>query len=258
MPSKIITFYPVMQGVGCKYTATGFAFMLSQMYPKSSIALVDFDFKNPYLAEHLSGHDKVHGIDNLISKIDGNFLTNELFMENMTKIPGLFDILKGTELVGRDHLITQKHIDRIIELLRKNYEYIVIAVSPGADNAGTVYGLYNADEVVMITRINYACYINLPKATNLVIHFKKARRINLVYNMYTDNFHLDFTALVQENGLNVIGGLPYDESTIDNHNISTGIQAKIANKIAVRYNETLRAIVVKLFGLSVKGDRNDE
>lgn len=245
--ARIITFYPVVQGVGCKYTATGFAFMITQMNPKARVALVDFDFKNPYLAENLSNQDKVHGIDNLISKIDGNFLTNELFKENMIKIPGIFDLLKGTELVGRDHLITKKHIDKIIEFLQMNYDYIIIAVSPNPDNAGTVYGLYNADDIVMVTRINHACYLNLSKATDIVMQYARGpKRINLIYNMYTENYHIQFSQAIIDNNLVVIGALPYDESTIDNHNIVPGLQGKIANRIAVKYNEMLKALVQKL------------
>ena len=249
MPAKIITFFPVVQGVGCKYTATGFAFILTQMNPKAKVALVDFDFKNPYLAANLSNQDKVHGIDNLISKIDGNFLTNELFKENMIRLPEVFDLLRGTELIGRDHLITKRHIDKIIEFLRLNYDYVVIAVSPNADNAGTVYGLYESDEVVMVTRINQACYTNLPKAVNIINSYKKSpKRIKLVYNMYTDNYHIDFTQITTDNNLDVIAGLPYDESTIDNHNINTGIQGKLTNKIAVKYNEMLKRMATSILG----------
>jgi len=249
MISKIITFYPVVQGVGCKYTATGFAFILAQMNPKAKVALVDFDFKNPYLAANLATHDTVHGIDNLISKIDGNFLTDELFRENMIRLPDVFDLLKGTELVGRDHLITKRHIDKIIEMLRSNYDYIIIAVSPMNDNAGTVYGLYEADEVVMVTKINQACFSNISKATTIINSYKKSpKRIKLVYNMYTDNFHIDFTQTTIANNLEVIAGLPYDEATIDNHNISTGGLGKITNKISVKYNEMLKRMATAIIG----------
>lgn len=249
MPTKVITFYPVTQGVGCKYTATGFAFILTQLYPKAKVALVDFDFKNPYLAANLASHDNVHGIDNLISKIDGNFLTEALFKENMIKLPELFDLLKGTELIGRDHLITKRHIDKIMEMLRSHYDYVVIAVAPSADNAGTVYGLYEADEVVMVTRINHACFSNIGKATNIVNSYKKTpKRIKLVYNMYSDNFHIDFTKITTDNNLEVIAGLPYDEGTIDNHNISTGLQGKITNRIAVKYNEMLKRMASSIVG----------
>lgn len=249
MSAKIVTFFPVVQGVGCKYTATGFAYILTQMNPKAKVALVDFDFKNPYLAANISNQDKVHGIDNLISKIDGNFLTNELFKENMIRLPEVFDLLKGTELIGRDHLITKRHIDKIIEFLRMNYDYVIIAVAPSADNAGTVYGLYEADEIIMVTRINQACYTNLPKAVNTINSYKKsAKRIKLVYNMYTDNYHIDFTQITMDNNLEVIAGLPYDEATIDNHNINTGIQGKITNKIAVKYNEMLKRMATTIIG----------
>ena len=113
----------------------------------------------------------------------------------------------------------------------------------------TVYGLYEADEVVMVTRINQACFNNISKATNLINTYKKTpKRIKLVYNMYTDNFHIDFTKITTDNNLEVIAGLPYDEGTIDNHNISTGIQGKITNRIAVKYNEMLKRMAVAIVG----------
>lgn len=249
MTAKVITFYPVVQGVGCKYTATGMAFILSQMYPKAKIALADLDFKNPYLAANLITFDQVHGIDNLISKIDGNFLTDELFKENMIHLDGLFDVLKGTDLVGRDHLITKKHVERIIEMLREHYDYVIIAVAPNADTAGTVYGLYEADEVVMVTKINQACFVNISKATDIINTYKRtSKSVKLVYNMFVQNYHIDFTQLIAKNNLKVIAGLPYDESTIDNHNIGVGLQGKITNKISVKHNEMLKRMALAILG----------
>ena len=137
---KLFVCMPVMVGNGSKYIATNLAHYTKKLYPDKKVALVDFDFINPYLAEKLSLHDNIHGIDNLTDKIDGNFLDNHLFTENMVKLKNGVELLKGTKLTHNLDLIKKHHIEKILELLRSLYDFVFIAVSNKV-TSGTVYGL---------------------------------------------------------------------------------------------------------------------
>ena len=138
---KMFVCMPIVIGNGSKYIATNLSHYTKILYPTKKVALVDFDFKNPYLAERLSLHDTIHSIDNLIDKIDGNFLNETLFFENMIKLKNGVDLLKGTKITHNVKLIQKNHIEKIISILKNNYDYVFMTVSNEV-LAGTVYGLF--------------------------------------------------------------------------------------------------------------------
>lgn len=226
---KVIVCYSVTFGNGSKYIATNIAHYYKQKYTNKKVALVDFDFKNPYLAGKLSIQDDIHGIDNLIDKIDGNFLDENLFIENMVKLRNNVELLKGTKLIGNYRLITRKHIESIIELLRKTYDFIVITVSSDPDNAGTTYGLFNSDEVIMVCKNNFTNLKVMDRAINIVTNYKRAdSKLKLIFNMFQNNSDLDFSDYIKETDITVIGAVEYDENTIDNQDLQcTSLASKV-------------------------------
>lgn len=226
---KIIVCYPVVTGNGAKFTATNLAMAYKKKFTNAKIALVDFDFKNPYLALSMTDNDKVHGIDNLIDKIDAESLTKELFKENMVTVNDV-DILKGTKLIGRDHLITKKHIMTIIDFLKELYDYILIAVSPDVDNSGTVYAISEANEILLIIKNNLNNYMKLSQAVNIVETYKSMREdAKVIYNMYLPNNRVSFNQLFDEYYLKVVGIVHIIPEAIDNNNFAglAGLNSKL-------------------------------
>lgn len=214
---KIIVCYPVVQGSGCKYTATNIAHYYKAINGDKKVALVDLDFKSPYLAHALSLHDGIHGIDNLIDKIDGGFLTEDLFLENMIKLKDNVDLLKGTKLVGNHKIFGKKHIETILNQLQSIYDIVIVAVSPDLDNAGTVYSLFQAEEVILVCRNNFSNFRTIDKAVSYVKQYKQSQTpIKMLYNMHYEGSQVDFTSSIKENELQVIGVVKYEESSIDN------------------------------------------
>lgn len=244
---KVIVCYPVVTGNGAKYTATNLAMAYKEKFKSAEVALVDFDFKNPYLAYSFTEHDKVHGIDNLIDKIDADSLTKELFKENMVRVHDV-DILKGTKLIGRGHLLTKNHIISIIDFLEELYDYVIIAVSSEADNSGTVYALSEADEILLIINNNLTNFMKLPQAVNIIDNYKSTREDpKIIYNMYMNNARVGFNQLFDEYYLKVIGIVPPIPETIDNNNFA-GVNSKIAiggkgkNDVSTYYEEIVMAL----------------
>lgn len=221
--SKLITVYPVVSGNGAKFVATNLANALKQEHNDKKVALVDFDLKKPFLAHSITEFDDVHGIDNLIDKIDGNMLSNDLFLENMIPMKNNVDLLKGTKLLGKHKTFMGEHVIKIIEMLRDNYDYIVVAVAPEVDNAGTVHGLNEADEVVLVLRNNIANIKVLENAFMKIYQYKKENvPIMGIYNMFSSVTKIDFGRELKDHGTDVIGIIEYDEASVDNQNLATG------------------------------------
>lgn len=214
--AKMITVYPIVAGNGAKFVATNIAHYLKVANPTKKIALVDFNLKQPYLTHALTTHDEIHGIDNLIDKIDGNLLTDELFVENMVMMKNNVEVLKGTKLVGKHKVFNEKHMKTIVEHLKNIYDYVIAVVSPDTDNAGTVYGLHEADSVVMVARNNVANVKTAYRALNIVQQYKKSNDVvKFVYNMHTSNSN-DLSNFVKDSNLEVLGLVEYDDTAIDN------------------------------------------
>lgn len=217
---KLVAIYPVTQGVGGKYVATNMAHAYKEKNTDKKVALVDFDFKAPYLAGYLTDNDKVHGIDNLIEKIDGGFLDEELFKENMVDMGNGIELLKGTKLRNNHYFIQPNHIEEIIRFLRKLYDVVFVSVSTLSDNSATTTTLFDADEVVMVSRNDFTCYSLVEGALNVVNHYKQEElQVKWIYNQYHEESKMDFNDVIQSNNLKVIGVIPFEKTTIDNRDL---------------------------------------
>lgn len=221
--AKIITVYPVMAGNGAKFVSTNLANSLKEEFADKKVALVDFDLKKPYLAHSLSEFDDIHGLDTLVEKIDGNILSNDLFLENMIHMKNNVELLKGTKLIGKYKGFTTEHITSVIEYLQDLYDYVVISVASEADNAGTVHALNKADEIVVVMRNNLANLKMFDISMTLINHYKKKDTgLKGMYNMFIQNSKTDLGNVVRDYGIEVIGIVEYDETSYDNMNLVNG------------------------------------
>lgn len=254
--NKIITVVPAHQGAGGKFMATSIAYglRLKNPDPRVKIALVDFYFSNPYLGWSLiskatSATKDARGIDTLLEKIDSHTLNNTLFMDNMIKIEGQFDILKGSKTFDAYDSFSRTHIETIIEYLKKNYDYVVISTSSLGDNAGTVFGIAHADEVVYVSRMNTESLLMFDKTMTMIHQYMNVndKKINIVFNYRTQDFDLDFTNKLNlyKDYINVIGDMKYYPYAIDNQNIRVGLAGKIT-RASSDYNKQVLKIVNSL------------
>ncbi|MEG1299897.1 MAG: AAA family ATPase [Erysipelotrichaceae bacterium] len=231
---RIIACISTVTGNGAKYTAVNLAHELHKKNPKSQIALVDFDFFNPYLFALQTLNDTFHGVDNLIDKISSNTLNEKLFKENMIKVDGLFDVLKGTKKVGRENIFLHEHIQQIMEYLKNLYDYVVMVVPPKANNAATIYGLNAADDIIMIVRPNYANAVNFEATVELTSSHRKSKDVtlNLMYNMRTQKDDLTpYVKVMDKYDIRILGGMLYEEKSVDNQNISANAFSELASKL---------------------------
>ncbi|AMN31012.1 AAA family ATPase [Clostridium perfringens] len=220
---KIITVLSTTHGVGAKYITTNMSNYHKQMDDDKKILMIDFDFECPYLAGTLNLNDDIHCIDNFIEFIDGEILTDEIFLANIVHLKNNVDLIKGTKLVGHKKVFKTNHIETILEFAKKHYDFIYVVVSPDSSNAGAVVTLFNTDNVLIVSKNNYPSLMNLENVIGLVRNFApKYIKLNFLYNQFYEESKIDFSDIIGMNDLNVIGAIPYNESTIDNMDIKDG------------------------------------
>lgn len=239
--SRIITVIPTNAGAGAKFTTLLLAESVLANEPNAKVAVVDFDFRHPYLGAYLTPEDKFHGIDNLLEKIDANFLTKDLFRENMVRISGTtIDVLKGTRLGNRYDFIRQDHVETIINFLRNEYDYSFIAVNRMDDNSGTAFALFRADDVVIVASQDYPGVLEINKTIDIVEHYQSSKTpIKLFINRRDYRFdEIRYEKEASTRNLEVIGSIKYDPTYVDNRylkptvgNMVKGKNTKWANEI---------------------------
>jgi len=220
---KLIVCYPVLQGNGSKYTATNLAHEIKMHDKELDVALVDLDFKVPYLAGYLSGHDTVHTIDNLIEKIDGGFLSEEDIRDNMVKLKDGVELLKGTKLTNTHYFIKQQHIRQILILLKRMYDVVVVAVSHGNDSLSATVSMLSADHILMIARNDFSNYQVLESQIRFLQNYAvNEDKIKLIFNMYDPASNLDFQPILQKTGVPLVAWVPFNPDTANNKHIESG------------------------------------
>lgn len=219
----LIVCYPVLQGNGSKYTATNLAHEIKMHDKNLSVALIDLDFKVPYLAGYLSGHDDVHTIDNLIEKIDGGFLTEEDIKMNMVELKNGVELLKGTKLTKTYYFINQEHIHQILVYLKRMYDVVVVAVSHGNDSLSAMVSFLFADHILMVARNDFSNYSVLKSQIRFVKNYTANEdSVKLIFNMYDDASNLDFQPILSETNVPLVAWVPYNPNTVNNRHIDSG------------------------------------
>lgn len=223
---KFITCFPVMTGNGAKHVALNLAFSYKQKYPEHRVALVDFDFTYPTLLGLETSHDTVHGIDNLLDKIDSNHLTEELFHANLVKTRNGVFLLKGTHLKENSNTIQRQHLEVIFQHLRKGFDRVFINVSSLDDQSGTVYGLHLTDCVLFIMNNNYTNYHVCEEQYQLVKRYYHGENLFGLFNKFNASSKVEFGEWIFEKKMTVLGEIPYDEKAIDGNDWFGGLLSK--------------------------------
>lgn len=213
----LTTVYPVVNGNGANYIAMNLAYAAREIHEHAKIAVVDFDFSNPYLGIGMHD-DRIHGIDNLIDKLNGDFLDVELFEENMITLKEDIKLLRGTQMGRFYNMVRQEHLEAIIALLKQRYDYIFIAANADATDGGTSMALFHADNIVVLGRYNYKNYFMAQKTVQNLDALSGSAQVGVLYNLFNGQNSLDFSEHFSE--WTVFGTVPYLPDTIDNGNLT--------------------------------------
>src|SRR5690625_158701 len=220
---KMIVCYPSLPGNGSKYTAVNLADQIKKMDSGARVGLLDLDLKSPYVAGYLSEHDQTHTIDNLIERIDGDFLDEEAVEDNLVELKNGVELLKGTKLKDSHHFIKQEHIRQIIQLFKRMFDVIVVATSHGGDAISTTVSMLSADHVVVVAKNDFSNFKSLQRELAFVKYYiNDEESVSLVFNMFDEQSDLDFQTILSDEKVPLLAWVPFDTSTINNKNIDGG------------------------------------
>lgn len=237
MSGKVLAVMSAIPGNGAKYVATNLAKAIRERNKGLRVLLIDFDFDNPFLAYPYVQHDNTHGIDNLLPHIH-NGLSEEIFRENVISTKLGVDVLRGTQFVGRVRMFAKNHVESILDVSRKLYDVVLVVIMSTVNNAGTVYTLLNADQLILVLRNNYANELKLDKVCGVISHYYASDKpVLVVYNFQNYYGKAEMNDKLQSLPVEVkvVGVLEYDERTIDNLDLEKklkNINAKTFHQIA--------------------------
>ena len=150
---KVIMFTSTTSGEGKTFNAANLSISFALLGKK--VVLVGLDIRKPRLAELFEINDRQHGITSLL--IRENPTMDDLRAQILPSgINNNLDLLMaGTIPPNPTELVARKSLDHIIDLLKENYDYIIIDTAPVGLVTDTLQIGRVADVTVYLCRADY-------------------------------------------------------------------------------------------------------
>lgn len=175
---RVIGVSSALAGEGKSLTSVNLAYSLSQLDNKK-VLLIDCDMRRPSLNEKLP-INKMPGLSNCLS---GQNNISELIQN--CGIPGAANafsvIAAGRNPPNPIELLSSARMVRLLEILRKTYDYIVLDLPPVAEVSDAMAVARETDGILMVVRQNYGNRVALTAAAR-EFEFVEAKILGVVYN----------------------------------------------------------------------------
>ncbi|MBQ5739683.1 MAG: CpsD/CapB family tyrosine-protein kinase [Oscillospiraceae bacterium] len=145
---KVIVVTSSMQGEGKSSTATNLA--ISYAMADSNVLIIDCDLRRPKLSRLLQLNAKA-GLSNLLLKPE---LLPEVILSG--PVEGLDVILAGDVPPNPSELLGSSRMQKLIETLRKSYDYIILDSPPVNMVTDAVVLAPRSDGVLFLVRANHS------------------------------------------------------------------------------------------------------
>lgn len=136
-------------GVGKTFVAANLGVALNQR--GLNVALVDLDLHGSDLGVHLDLLDRPTMVDLLPHLGDGRGENWRRFMARYP--PGGPDVLLGPSRPEFAELVRAEHVQMIIEVLRREYDAVIVDTAPDANNDAIYECVENADCIILVTTL---------------------------------------------------------------------------------------------------------
>jgi len=203
---KVMTVFSPKGGIGTSTIAVNLAVMMHQLTEKK-VALINLDLQSSDIGVMLDL--KLNkSITNIVQNI--GYLDIDLLNESMYKHSSGIDVLLAPPEPQYADIVTSEHIEQIIKLLRKTYDYIVIDTS-------STFSTFNidvmslSDEILLILTLEITAVRRVKKVLEILKEFDMNSKIRYVLNRSSDDI-----------GLNRKEVEKHLDIKIDNHLISNG------------------------------------
>ena len=190
---KVISVGSVKHGQGVTTLAYNLAYKLSTLLPKKILIVdVNYLFKEmSYLAEQTNKN----GIDDLISMVKTQELTQDIFMLHTEEINRNLRVINSTQIETLDYIRkNDKYLLKVLDEAKKYFDIIIVDASAGLKNSLTTELYEYSDVFVNILTQNAYTIDWYTKHEN----YKDDDKVVNVINMYEEDIYPDYGDIKKE------------------------------------------------------------
>ncbi|MDA8224380.1 MAG: AAA family ATPase [Betaproteobacteria bacterium] len=202
---KIIAFIACKGGSGATFLATNLAYVLAEHQP-DQVALFDLNLQfgdaSLYVSDHVPANTLADVADN-ISRMDASFLHASL----LHVLPN-FGVLAAPDNVERSAQIKPAHIETLLALARRQYDYVVLDMSRTLD-AVNLMALDHTDKVFLVLQENLPFIRDTRRMLDSLRELDYGKqKIHLLVNRYEKGGEIDIEDVERTLGMKVFATIP--------------------------------------------------
>lgn len=208
--TKVVTIFSTKGGVGKTTIAINTAIGIAGR-TNEKVAVIDLDLQFGDVSVMLN-ITPTRTIVNLIDEI--GHLDKDILKEYMIEYMKGVDILAAPLKPEYAEYITSNHIERIIEVLKEDYQYIIFdSVSNFSDI--TLTALDNSDQILFISTMNLATIKNVKLGLDIMnsLHYHD-EKVKIVLNKISKHFGIKLSDVEDVLGKPVSVCIPEDNKTV--------------------------------------------
>jgi pilus assembly protein CpaE len=248
-PGKLYTFYSPKGGSGTTTTATNFAVVLHRLTGKKTL-LVDLDLELGEIALLLGVQPRFNFVDMVqnFHRMDADLLAS--YIERHSSGVHLLSAPYHPE---KAEVVTGDEIRRILQFLRKHYDYLVVDTAKSFAPA-TLAALEQAELAFIITNVDLASLRNLQRGLPLLKRMlgRGDSHIRLVVNRYHPDNDISLDDVQRTLGMPVFRTLCNDYEGVS-RSISTGTPIVLNGNS--KFSKEMKMLGVEVTGLRDKDVR---
>jgi pilus assembly protein CpaE len=246
-PGKIYTFYSAKGGAGTTTTATNFAVVLHRLTGKRTL-LVDLDLELGEIALLLGVQPRFNFVDMV-----QNFhrMDAELLASYIERHDSGVHLLSAPYQPEKAETVTGDEIRRILNFLRRHYDYVVVDTSKSFSPA-TLAVFELSDLAFVVTNVDLASLRNLQRGLPLINRMLgREDHVRLIVNRYDPTRDIGLADVERTLGIKVFRTLSNDYERVS-HSINTGTPIVLGNS---KFANDMKALGIEVTGLRDKATR---
>jgi pilus assembly protein CpaE len=245
---QIYSFYSPKGGAGTTTTATNFAVVLHRLTGKKTL-LVDLDLELGEIALLLGVQPRFNFVDMV-----QNFhrMDAELLASYIERHESGVHLLSAPYQPEKAEVVSAEEIRRILQFLRKHYDYLVVDTSKSFSPA-TLASLEQADLAFVVTNVDLASLRNLQRGLPLLKRMlgRDEKHIRLVVNRYHPDNEISLEDVQRTIGIPVYHTLCNDYDEVS-RSISSGKPIVLNGNS--KFSRDMKGLGALVTGIRGKGD----
>ena len=245
---QIYSFYSPKGGAGTTTTATNFAVVLHRLTGKKTL-LVDLDLELGEIALLLGVQPRFNFVDMV-----QNFhrMDAELLASYIERHESGVHLLSAPYQPEKAEVVSAEEIRRILQFLRKHYDYLVVDTSKSFSPA-TLASLEQADLAFVVTNVDLASLRNLQRGLPLLKRMlgRDEKHIRLVVNRYHPDNEISLEDVQRTIGIPVFHTLCNDYDEVS-RSISSGKPIVLNGNS--KFSRDMKGLGALVTGIRGKGD----